>query len=71
MKKTDLATKVARLESIHDQLEAELAYVDELLKSIGFPEGVKSVKEVAVELIETEGAVAPKPKKARKSKPEQ
>lgn len=52
MNKTQLQQKIARLEFIHDQLETELTYVDTLLKSVGFPRGLDSAKEVALELLE-------------------
>jgi hypothetical protein len=52
MNKTQLQTKVARLEFVHDQLETELQYVDNLLKSVGFPQGLASAKEVALELLQ-------------------
>ena len=52
MNKTQLQQKIARLEFIQDQLESELFYLDDLLKSVGFPNGLASVKEVAVELLE-------------------
>ena len=47
----ELNQSIARLESEHDQLLAELTYVNNLLKSVGFPEGIASVKEVAEELV--------------------
>ncbi len=56
MNKTQLQKKIARLESIQDQLETELLYVDNLLKSVGFPRGVASAKEIALELLESEGS---------------
>ena len=52
MNKAQLQQKIARLEFAHDQLEAELLYVDNLLKSVGFPQGLESAKEVALELLE-------------------
>lgn len=52
MNKAQLQQKIARLEFVHDQLEAELMYVDNLLKSVGFPNGLASAKEVAIELLE-------------------
>lgn len=52
MNKTQLSKKIARLEFVHDQLETELEYVDNLLKSVGFPRGLASAKEVAIELLE-------------------
>ena len=53
MNKTQLAQRIARLESMHDQLESEIVYVDQLLKSVGFPQGLASAKEVALELLES------------------
>ena len=52
MNKAQLQQKIAYLEFVHDQLEAELIYVDNLLKSVGFPHGLASAKEVALELLE-------------------
>lgn len=52
MNKAELTKQVAHLESVHDQLITELAYVDGLLRSIGFPEGLTSAKSVALELLE-------------------
>lgn len=54
MNKKQLEKKVAHLEFVHDQLEAELLYVNELLKSVGFPRGLDSAKEVALELLSAE-----------------
>lgn len=55
MNKAQLQQKIARLEFVHDQLETELHYVDGLLKSVGFPRGLESAKEVALELLEENG----------------
>jgi hypothetical protein len=52
MTKAQLQKKIARLEFVFDQLEAELYYVDNLLRSVGFPRGLASAKEVAQELLE-------------------
>lgn len=52
MKKAELIKKLAYLEFEHDQLSAELKYIDKLLKSVGFPYGITSAKEVALELLE-------------------
>ena len=49
-----LQKRVAYLEFINDQLQAELHYVDQLLKIIGFPEGLDTIKDVAQEVIEEE-----------------
>jgi len=52
MTKTELLRQYAGLESIHDQLSTELSYIHTLLQSVGFPDGLASVKMVAKELIE-------------------
>lgn len=54
MTKKQLQKKIAYLEFMHDQLESELIYVNELLKSVGFPRGLDSAKAVALELLEAE-----------------
>lgn len=59
MTKAQLEKKIARLEFVYDQLEAEVIYVDNLLKSVGFPRGLASAKEVAIELLEEAGQESP------------
>lgn len=54
MTKKQLEKKIAYLEFVHDQLETELMDVNELLKSVGFPRGLDSAKEVALELLSTD-----------------
>ena len=49
--KKDLLKKIAYLEFVEDQLSTELNYMDVLLKSVGFPRGVASVKEVARDIL--------------------
>jgi hypothetical protein len=49
-----LHERIAQLEFQNDQLVAELEYVDQLLKSVGFVEGLTSVKAAAQELAEYE-----------------
>ena len=56
MENAELHRKLAYLEFVNDQLTSEVAYVDELLKEVGFKNGMDSVKQVALELIE-EGEV--------------
>lgn len=51
-----LLERIAQLEFQVDQLSAELEYVDELLRSVGFTEGLTSVKAAAKELAEFESA---------------
>lgn len=50
--KVDLMKRFAYLEFVEDQLSTELAYINNLLKSVGFPRGIESVKEVAKEIIQ-------------------
>jgi hypothetical protein len=47
-----LINKIAHLESVNDQLESELANIDQLLRSTGFPNGIESAKEVALQVLE-------------------
>lgn len=44
--------KLSELESINDQLQAEIRYLDKLLREVGFDEGLKTLKFAAKELIE-------------------
>ncbi len=48
--------KIAYLEFVNDQLTTELQYVDRLLKSVGFTDGLTTVKQAAKELFEEEKA---------------
>ena len=50
MKKDDLAKKIARLEFANDQLVSELAYLDQLMRQVGFTDGLESLKLTAKEL---------------------
>ncbi len=47
-----LIKRLAQLESINDQLLAEVQEVDRLLHNTGFPRGIESAKEVAEEMLE-------------------
>ncbi|MEM7176028.1 MAG: hypothetical protein AAF443_08965, partial [Chlamydiota bacterium] len=42
---------MGRLESKLDLLEAELFYVDHLLRRVGFPAGIETLKAAAEELL--------------------
>lgn len=50
-----LEQKIAYLEFVNDQLLSEIQYVDQLLKLIGFPDGLETIKSAAQEVIEEEG----------------
>lgn len=48
----ELKRRISELESINDQLQAELRYLDELLKEVGFADGLITLKYAAIELLE-------------------
>lgn len=52
MTKAQLLKKIAVLESINDQLTAEVEYVDKLMRMLGFSEGLLTVKSTAQEILE-------------------
>ena len=52
MTKTQLLKKIAYLESINDQLSTEVVYVDQLMRLIGFSEGLVTVKATAQEILD-------------------
>jgi hypothetical protein len=52
MQTNELIQKIAYLESMNDQLMAELEYIDELARKIGFEKGLETLKLAAVELYE-------------------
>lgn len=51
-----LLEKLAHLEFVNDQVLAELENTDKLLRSIGFVDGLKGVKQAAKEILEQERA---------------
>ena len=52
MKTNELLKKIAKLESLCDQLQSEMNYIDSLLREVGFEEGLTTLKEAAIELID-------------------
>lgn len=52
MTKEQMLKRISELESINDQLQAEIRYLDKLLVEVGFEEGLKTLKYAAKELIE-------------------
>lgn len=52
MKNKELLSKIASLETINDQLSAEIQYLDTIARELGFAEGLKTLKEAALEMIE-------------------
>lgn len=51
-KKEDFQKRIAQLETINDQLRTELASLNRLLIAIGFTDGITSLKEAALDLLE-------------------
>ena len=54
MTKAQLLKKVAHLEFINDQLDAEVFYVDQLMRLVGFANGLETIKQTAYEIIKQE-----------------
>ena len=54
MSDEELKDRVAYLESMNDQLETEIAHIDELMRLLGFAEGLETVKAAAQELKDRE-----------------
>ena len=52
MKTNELLKKIAKLESLCDQMQSEMDYIDQLLREVGFEDGLQTLKEAALELIE-------------------
>jgi uncharacterized protein YunC (DUF1805 family) len=50
----EISKQLARLETINDQLSAEINYLDQLAKTLGFAEGLKTLKSAALEMIATD-----------------
>ena len=48
---------VAALETRVDRLETELTQLGLLLKKVGFPDGIATLKESALEILEQDGAM--------------
>ncbi len=54
MKHKDLLKKLAKLETVNDQLSAELNYLEKLTRALGFAEGLKTLKTAALDMLEAE-----------------
>ena len=52
MEKEKYEKKIAKLESINDQLQAEFATLDETLRDLGFEKGIITLKEAAKEMLD-------------------
>ncbi|NGX56450.1 MAG: hypothetical protein K1060chlam5_00693 [Candidatus Anoxychlamydiales bacterium] len=51
MENKEYSKKIAKLETINDQLLSELQDLDRLTKKVGFTEGIKTLKLAALELL--------------------
>ncbi len=51
MTKLQLLKKIAILESINDHLSTEVAYIDQLLRLVGFSNGLETAKLTAEEIV--------------------
>lgn len=52
MQDIQLQRKIAKLEFEHDQLLAEMEYIDKLLRRVGFSDGLETVKWAAKDIVE-------------------
>lgn len=52
MEHEKMLKRISELESMNDQLLTEIRYLDQLLRQVGFEEGLKTLKFAAKELIE-------------------
>jgi len=50
--KQELLKRISELESVNDQLLSEIRYLDEILRELGFAEGLKTLKEAAQEILD-------------------
>jgi hypothetical protein len=54
MEKEQMQKRISELETINDQLVAEIDYLDRLLKEVGFEKGLMTLKLAAQELLDEE-----------------
>ena len=52
MDEEKLLKKIAKLESLCDQLQSEMNYLNQILIEVGFEEGLKTLKAAALELLD-------------------
>jgi hypothetical protein len=51
MEKEYYEKKIAQLESLNDQLQAEFTTLDRILKELGFEKGIITLKDAATEML--------------------
>ncbi len=54
MRNKDLLKKIAKLETVNDQMAAELHYLEHLARALGFADGLKTLKAAALEMLATD-----------------
>ena len=52
MKENELLQKIAKLETMNDQLMAEIQFLDDISRKLGFENGIKTLKKAAIELLQ-------------------
>ena len=56
MEKDQYEKKIAQLESLNDQLQAEFTNLDVILKELGFEKGIITLKEAAKEMLDNKNS---------------
>lgn len=62
MKQKDLLKRIAKLETVNDQLAAEIQYLEKLTRALGFAQGLKTLKEAALEMLSSDSGIPHKTK---------
>lgn len=60
MKEKNYLQKIAKLETVNDQLSAEIQYLEQLTRALGFAEGLKTLKSAALDMLEADKKEKPK-----------
>ena len=50
----ELVKRIAKLETLNDQLSTEIQYLERLTRALGFAEGLKTLKAAALEMLESD-----------------
>ena len=61
MKDKNLLKRIAKLETMNDQLASEIHYLEKLTRALGFVEGLKTLKSAALDMLDS-GQKKPKSK---------
>ncbi len=60
MNEKNYLKKIAKLETANDQLSAEIHYLEQLTRALGFAEGLKTLKSAALDMLEADKKDKPK-----------